>query len=216
MKHLLRLRIYVRPYWPQILASLLLLLCLTGLSLIVPGIIQRVLDIGLARREVGYLVQSALLILGIGVARAVLSYFQRYISEWVAQHIGYDLRNRLYEHIQHLSFTYHDHAQSGQLISRCIEDVRAVERFSGSIVIELIQIVLLLAGVTTLLFNTSPHLAAIALLPVIPLILMTTSFGKRIGGFFFDVDYAIGDLSSRLQENVSGVQVVRAFAREFT
>ncbi|MBN2146085.1 MAG: ABC transporter ATP-binding protein [Anaerolineales bacterium] len=214
MKQLLRLRIYVRPYWPQILFSLLLLLALTGLSLIVPGIIQRVLDIGLVRRDVNYLIQSALLILGIGAVRAVLSYFQRYISEWVAQHIGYDLRNRLYDHIQHLSFTYHDHAQSGQLISRCIEDVRAVERFSGSIVIELIQIVLLLAGVTTLLFSTSPRLAAIALLPVIPLILMTTSFGKRIGGFFFDVDYAIGDLSSRLQENVSGVQVVRAFARE--
>ena len=214
MKHLLRLRTYVRPYWPQILASLLLLLCLTGLSLIVPEVIQRVLDIGLARRDVGYLIQSALVILGIGAARAVLSYFQRYISEWVAQHIGYDLRNRLYDHIQHLSFTYHDHAQSGQLISRCIEDVRAVERFSGSIVIELIQIVLLLAGVTTLLFTASPRLAAISLLPMIPLILLTTNFGRRIGSFFFDVDYAIGDLSSRLQENVSGAQVVRAFARE--
>jgi ATP-binding cassette subfamily B protein len=117
MKHLLRLRTYVRPYWPQILASLLLLLCLTGLSLIVPEVIQRVLDIGLARRDIGYLIQSALVILGIGAARAVLSYFQRYLSEWVAQHIGYDLRNRLYDHIQHLSFTYHDHAQSGQLMA---------------------------------------------------------------------------------------------------
>jgi len=214
MKHLLRLRTFMRPYWPQILASLLLLLTLTGLSLIVPEIIQRVLDIGLARGDVGYLIQSALVILGIGIARAVLSYFQRYNSEWVAQHIGYDLRNRLYDHIQHLSFTYHDHAQSGQLISRCIEDVRAVERFSGSIVIELIQIVLLLAGVTTLLFTTSPRLAAIALLPLIPLVWVTTNFGKRISSFFFDVDYALGDLSSRLQENVSGVQVVRAFARE--
>jgi ATP-binding cassette subfamily B protein len=214
MKQLLRLRTFVRPYWPQILASLFLLLTLTGLSLIVPGIIQRVLDIGLVGGDVGYLIRSALLILGIGIGRAVLSYFQRYISEWVAQHIGYDLRNRLYDHIQHLSFTYHDHSQSGQLISRCIEDVRAVERFTGSIVIELIQIVLLLAGVSTLLFTTSPRLAAIALLPLIPLVLVTTSFGRRIGSFFFDVDYALGDLSSRLQENVSGVQVVRAFARE--
>lgn len=214
MKHLFRLRTYVRPYWPQILVSLLLLISLTGLSLVVPEIIRRVLDIGLVGGDVGYLIQAALIILGIGVGRAVLSYFQRYISEWVAQHIGYDLRNRLYDHIQHLSFTYHDHAQSGQLISRCIEDVRAVERFSGSIVIELVHIVLLLVGVSSLLFITSPRLAAIALLPMIPLILMTSNFGKRIGSFFFKVDYALGELSSRLQENVSGVQVVRAFARE--
>ena len=214
MKHLLRLRAIVRPYWPQILASFLLLFSLTSLLLVVPEIIQRILDIGLKRKDLGYLIRAALVILGIGLARAVLSYFQRYLTEWIAQHIGYDLRNRLYDHIQHLSFTYHDHAQSGQLISRCIEDVRAVERFSGSIVIELSQVLLLLTGSTILLFTTSARLAAIALLPMIPLIFITTNFGRRIGGYFFDVDYALGDLSSRLQENVSGAQVVRAFARE--
>ncbi len=214
MKHLLRLRAIVRPYWPQILVSFLLLICLTGILLVVPKIIQQVLDIGLAQEDATYLIRAGLLILALGVVRAVLSYFQRYLSEWIAQHIGYDLRNRLYDHIQHLSFTYHDHAQSGQLISRCIEDVRAVERFSGSIIIELSQVLLLLSGVTILLFNTSPSLAVIALLPMIPLILMTTNFGRRIGTYFFEVDYALGEMSSRLQENVSGVQVIRAFARE--
>jgi ABC-type multidrug transport system fused ATPase/permease subunit len=132
----------------------------------------------------------------------------------MASNIGYDLRNRLYNHIQHLSFSYHDHAQTGQLISRTIEDVRSVERFAGSSVIELIQVVLLLIGVTTLLFITNPHLAAIALLPMIPLVLLTTNFGRRVSDYFLDVDNALGELSARLQENVTGVQVVRAFARE--
>lgn len=191
-----------------------LLLMLTGLSLIIPEIIRQVVDIGLAGKNVAFLLHSALLILVIGVASALIVYFQRYTSEWVAQHIGYDLRNRLYDHIQHLSFSYHDHAQSGQLISRCIEDVRAVERFTGSSVVELVQVGMLLVGVTTLLFITNARLAAISLLPMIPLVLLTTDFGKRIGSYFFDVDYALGELSSRLQENVSGVQVVRAFARE--
>lgn len=214
MKYLLRLRTIVRPYWSQILISFLLLLGLTSLSLVVPEIIQRVLDIGLAQQDIAYLIRAALLIAGIGVSRSIFTYFQRFTSERVAQHIGYDLRNRLYNHIQHLSFTYHDHAQSGQLISRCIEDVRAVERFSGMIIIELIHVLLLLAGTTILLFSTSVWLASIALLPMIPLMLITSNFGRRIGRYFFDVDYALGDLSSRLQENVSGVQVVRAFARE--
>ena len=214
MHHLLRLRAYLRPYWLQVLISLILLLALTGLSLIIPEIIRQVIDVGLKQAEVGFLFKYALILLGIGALSAVLTYFQRYISEWIASHIGYDLRNRLYDHIQHLSFSYHDHAQTGQLISRTIEDVRSVERFAGSSVIELIQVGLLLVGVTVLLFITNARLAAISLLPMIPLILLTTDFGKRVSDYFLDVDNALGDLSARLQENVSGAQVVRAFARE--
>ncbi len=214
MHHLLRLRAYLRPYWLQVLISLILLLALTGLSLIIPEIIRQVIDVGLKQSEVGFLFKYALILLGIGALSAVLTYFQRYISEWIASHIGYDLRNRLYDHIQHLSFSYHDHAQTGQLISRTIEDVRSVERFAGSSVIELIQVGLLLVGVTILLFITNARLAAISLLPMIPLILLTTDFGKRVSDYFLDVDNALGDLSARLQENVSGAQVVRAFARE--
>jgi ATP-binding cassette subfamily B protein len=214
MQPLLRLRVYLRPYWRQVLISLILLLVLTGLSLTIPEIIRQVIDVGLKQGQVSFLITAALILFGIGVLNSSLTYLQRYLNEWVASHIGYDLRNRLYDHIQHLSFSYHDHAQTGQLISRTIEDVRAVERFAGSSVIELSQVVLLLVGVTILLFITNPRLAAIALLPMIPLILITTDFGKRVSNYFLDVDNALGDLSARLQENISGVQVVRAFARE--
>mgnify|MGYP001024437437 FL=1 len=214
MKHLLRLLPSLRSYWGQITLSLLLLLVLTGLGLLVPAIIQRVIDVGIKNEDLAYLLKSALLILGIGAAHAVLIYFQRYLSEWIAQKIGYDMRNRLYDHIQHLPFSYHDHAQTGQLISRCIEDVRAIQNFAGTGVVELVRVVLLLVGVSILLFTTNASLAAIALLPLIPLMLLAGDFGRRIGGYFLNVDRALGDLSARLQENVSGVQVVRAFANE--
>ena len=214
MKHLLRLIPSLRPYWGQIALSLLLLLILTGLGLLVPAIIQRVIDVGIENEDLAYLLKSALLILGIGAAHAGLIYIQRYLSEWIAQKIGYDMRNRLYDHIQHLPFSYHDHAQTGQLISRCIEDVRAIQNFAGTGVVELVRVSLLLVGVTWLLFTTNASLAAIALLPLIPLLLLAGDFGRRIGGYFLNVDRALGDLSARLQENVSGVQVVRAFANE--
>ncbi len=214
MKPLLRLRIFLRPYHTQIILALLTLILVTGINLVVPIIIRQVIDVGLARAQINLLIQSAVIILVIGSLRAGLVYFQRYLSEWIASHIGYDLRNRLYDHIQHLSFTYHDHAQTGQLISRCIEDVRSIERFTGFGVVELLQISLLLVGIVTLLFISNARLAAIALTPMIPLVLMTTNFGSRIGAFFLVVDNALGELSARLQENVTGVQVVRAFARE--
>jgi ATP-binding cassette, subfamily B, multidrug efflux pump len=214
MRPLLRLRPFVRPYRKHIIFSLLTLVLITAINLIVPAIIRLVIDVGLVQGESRIMVLAALAILGIGILRAVLVYFQRYLGEWIASHIGYDLRNRLYDHIQHLPFSYHDHAQTGQLISRSIEDVRSVERFTGSGIIELLHLILLLVGIVSLLFVQNARLAAIALLPMIPLVLITSGFGRRIGDFFLAVDNSLGELSSRLQENVTGVQVVRAFARE--
>lgn len=214
MKYLWKLRIYLRPYLFQVLIALAIMLCITAVSLTVPTIIQRVIDVGLKQQQISLLTVSALILLGIGVSKALLTYGQRYTTEWIAQHVAYDLRNDLYDHIQHLPFSFHDHSQTGQLISRCIEDVRSIQAFTGTGVIELIRMTLLMTGILTLLFTYNPRLAVIALLPLVPLMLITTRFGKKIGGLFLAVDNAMGELSARLQENVVGVQVVRAFARE--
>jgi ATP-binding cassette subfamily B multidrug efflux pump len=214
MKHLIRIRAFLKPYIWQILASLLMLLILTGLGLLVPRIIRSVIDDALTRRETGSLVRSALLLLGLGLGSAILNLGTRYLAEWIAARVGYDLRNRVYDHIQHLPFTYHDHVQSGQLISRCIEDVRSIERFAGGSVADLVRFVILSVGILVIMLTDNARLAVVALLPMIPLIVMTSSFGTKIGKLFFDVDMAIGEVSNRLQENVVGVQVVRAFARE--
>jgi len=213
MKHLIRIRAFLKPYIWQTLATLITLLIITGLSLLVPRILSSVIDNGLKGGQV-YLALAALLLLAIGLFSALLNLINRYLSEWIAAHVGYDLRNQMYDHIQYLPFSYHDHAQSGQLISRCIEDVRSIERFAGSAVAELIRFVFLTVGIVYIMFNMNARLAAISLLPMIPLILMTSNFGTKIGRLFFDVDIAVGEVSNRLQENVVGVQVVRAFARE--
>ena len=191
-----------------------MLLVLTGLNLAVPRIIRSVIDEGLVQGQTAYLVRAALLLLGLGLLSAVITLGNRYWSEWIAARVGYDLRNRMYDHIQYLPFTYHDHAQSGQLISRCIEDVRSIERFAGGAVTDLIRFVLLSVGIITIMVMDNARLAVIALLPILPLTVMTSNFGTKIGKLFFDVDNAVGDVSNRLQENVVGVQVVRAFARE--
>jgi ATP-binding cassette, subfamily B, multidrug efflux pump len=214
MKYLFRLRSFLRPYWLKIFLSLTALLGLTAANLVVPVVIREVIDTGLARLDAQFMFNAAVFLLCVGLVHASLIYIQRYLSESIANHVGYDLRNRLYDHIQHLSFSYHDHAQTGQLISRCIEDVRSIERFTGFAVVELVRVILLMVGVSTILFVTNSRLALIALLPLLPLVWITTNFGSRIGNFFLAVDRSLGALSARLQENVLGVQVVRAFARE--
>lgn len=214
MKSLFRISVFLQPYLQQVIASLVMLLILTGLNLFVPRIIQSVVDDGLVGGQTRSLMSSALILFGLGVGSAVLNLFHRYISEWIAASVGYDLRNRLYDYIQYLPFTYHDHVQSGQLISRCIEDVRSIEKFAGSSIAELVRFVFLSVGILFVMFSVNAKLAIISLLPIIPLIIMTSSFGTKISGLFFAVDNAVGDVSNRLQENVTGVQVVRAFARE--
>jgi ABC-type multidrug transport system fused ATPase/permease subunit len=214
MRYLLRLRFFIRPYTRQVITNLMLLLGITALSLVIPEIIRRVIDIGLIQQQYTLIIQAALIILGIGLVTAFFSYGNLYLSEWLAARIGFDLRNRLYNHIQQLSFTYHDHTQTGQLISRCIEDVRAIERFTGMGIVQLVQMSLLFVGIVFILITSSPKLAVITLLPMIPLVWITYTFGKKIGKLFYAVDHALGELSARLQENIAGVQVVRAFARE--
>jgi len=214
MKQLLRLRELLRPYWKQTVITTFLLLILTGIEMVFPNIIQWVVDDGLVAGQIRLVLIAAGIIIGLGLLKSILSYYNHFTAEWIANHIAYDLRNRLYDHLQNMPFGYHDHMQSGQLISRVIEDVRSLQSFTGHGIMELVRVILLTITITAILFSTHASLAAIALLPLIPLVLVTTDFGRKIGGFFLMVDNTLGELSSHLQENVSGVQVVRAFSRE--
>lgn len=214
MKYLIRLGLFLRPYQWQILGTLLLLLSMTFIDFVFPQIIQRVIDNGLKAGQTTFLLTAALLIVGLSLLRSSFAVVQRYTTEWVANHVAYNLRNKIFNHIQHLPFTYHDHIQSGQLISRCIEDVRSIQNFTGSGVIEFIRIIMLATGISIIMLVQNPRLAIIAMLPMIPMIVLTTQFGKRMGHLFWIADNALGEVASRLQENVSGVQLVRAFARE--
>jgi len=214
MTHLFRLRLYLKPYLWQILLNITFLLSVTGLALVVPQILQNVIDQGLKVGETAFLVRSALLLVGIGAGTAGLNLGQRYLTEWIGDYVGYDLRNAMYDRIQYLPFTYHDHTTTGQLINRCIEDVRAVQSFAGDSLVQIVQLAVLSVGVVTILILRNPWLALVALLPLVPMVMMTSDFGVRITRLFYDVDNTLGDLSAQLQENVSGAHVVRAFARE--
>lgn len=214
MKSIKRIRVLLRPYYLQISLSIIFLISLTAIDMVFPEIIRQVVDIGLVEKQKSFMLLAAGILLGLGLLKAGIGFGNRYTAEYLAHHIAFDLRNRLYNHIQRMSFSYHDHTQSGQLISRCIEDVRSLQNFTGSGIVELTRVIILIVGIIIILLVTNPLLAVISLLPMIPLTLMTTRFGKRVGKMFMDVDNALGELSSRLQENVTGVQVVRAFTRE--
>ena len=214
MKTIKRLSALIHPYRRKVIIGAVVLIFLTAIDLVFPTIIREVIDLGLEGGQTNFLVISALIILGLGIVKAFLTNIQRKQTGSLANLVAYDLRNQLYDHIQRLSFSFHDHSQSGQLISRVIEDVRSIQNFTGNGIVELIHVTLLLVAILVILFTTNLNLALLSLLPMIPLVLITTGFGRQIGKLFLNVDNVLGELSSRLQENVTGVQAVRAFTRE--
>jgi ATP-binding cassette subfamily B protein len=214
MRILLRLLRALRPYRAQVVLLLLCVLLVTAASLVVPSIIQAVIDQGLGAHDERLLAQAGLFIMGVGLLRAGFNFGKRYLAEWLINRTGYDFRNALYDKIQRLPFTFHDQAQTGQLMSRCTEDVGALSRFVGSAAIDLIQVSLLLAGIIGLLLRASLTLTLISLVPLLGLMAVTFRLGRIISPLFLAIDQALGDVSAAVQENLTGVQVVRAFARE--
>ena len=209
-----KLRELIRPYQSAILIAVFLLFAYTAIDMIFPKIIEQVIDRGLIHQDHALLLQAALIVVGLGLMKSFLTNRRIYISHSFAYKIAYDLRNRLYNHIQHLPFSYHDSIQSGQLISRCIEDVSAIQNFARAGFLHLLQVFSLMIGVMIMLFISNWKLAIIGMIPIVPLLIMTITFGGKVGKLFYIIDDDLGEVSSRLQENVIGAQVVRAFARE--
>lgn len=214
MRIILRLlRVLDRYRW-HVIALLVCVLVVTATSLVTPVLIQRAIDDGLAKNDPAALLNVGLVIVAIGLVRSLFNFGKRYLSEWLTNRTGYDFRNQLYDKIQRLSFTYHDQVQTGQLMTRCTEDVSSLSRFVGQGGVDVLNVALLLIGILALLINASITLTLISIAPLIVLVLATLHLGRIVGPMFYRVDQAIGDVSATLQENLAGAQVVRAFARE--
>ncbi|GAB4405817.1 MAG: ABC transporter ATP-binding protein [Anaerolineales bacterium] len=209
-----RLLGYVRPYARRTALAYACLLGVTALSLAVPWVIKQAVDLGLTQGTPSTLLVLAGGLLGLGLVRAGFSFGQRYLSAWLAHRVAYDLRNRLYDRIQTLSFAFHDHAQTGQLMSRCTSDVSSVEALAGTGLAEFVNIAVLFTAALVILFRIHPGLAAAALTPIPILAFVTVRFGRRIGPLFQRIQEQHAEMTTILQEDLTGIQVVQAFTRE--
>ncbi len=214
MKILLRIMGYAWRYWWAILLAYSGILATAGLSILVPRILEDVIDIGIETGDREYMLQAGLLIVGLGVLRGVTGFMTRYFSEWLANKTAYDIRNKLYDHVQALSFSYHDSAQTGQLITRAISDVDEVMRYLAYGLVDGLNVLSLAVGVTAIMLTTDVPLSLAGLLPMIPLTFVALRFGRLVRRRFRRVMDRLSELGEILEENLVGLTVVRAFARE--
>lgn len=209
-----RLLGYLSPYRPRAFMAYSSMIIATVLNLAVPQIIKAAIDIGLASGEVSALIGPSALILGIGGVRAVAGYGQRYFGEWLTHRVAYDLRNDYYDKVQRLPFAFHDQTQTGDLMSRATSDIAETERFVGIGLMDLVATLLLLIGVIVAMFLEDSRLAALALIPVPLLVVATIRFGGAIRPKFKSIQEQLAVLSTTMQESLTGIRVVKAFARE--
>ncbi len=213
MKYVWRLLAYLRPHWLGVALSFLALLFGTLLNLTVPWLIKRVIDFGL-KGDIRVLSLSSAAIIGVGILRFFVGYGQRYSSGWIAYVASYDLRNALFQRVQSLSFKYHDQEQTGQLMSRMTSDIAVVQRFFSVGLLDSMNLILLSLGVTIAMWQLNPQLTFYALAPFPLLAVFATRFVRIVRHLWRSAQERFAYMTAVLQENLTGAQVVRAFARE--
>jgi len=173
-----------------------------------------VIDQGIAAEQMTVILWGAGAIVVAAVLGALFSYLRGFLAAKASQGVAYDLRNALYTQIQSLSFSYHDRAQTGQLLTRATSDVELVRTFISMGVLQLLSALLMMIGSLALLVSTNWQLTLLTL-PVMLLVLAVFGFFARKGRpLFILVQQKLGRLNAVLQENLAGVRVVKAFARE--
>jgi len=218
MKSILRLMRFIKKYWVGWLLAFICLIAGTILSLVVPRLIGQgidtVIQLTLKSGSHSYIYWLAGGIVVASALRGAAGYGNRYLSQVVSQQVSYDIRNALYEHLQKLSFAYYDKAQTGQLMSRATVDIEAVRMFLSEGLLNVIQTVLMIAGIAYLLIAMDWSLALITLafLPVIAWRAAVVS--SRLRPTWLKVQQLIAALGVTLQESLAGIRVVKAFSRQ--
>ena len=177
-------------------------------------LIGRAIDEGIGPRRLGVIFVVVGYLVGLALARGVFTFLQGYLAERASQGVAYDLRDALFERIERLSFSYYDRVQTGQLVTRLTSDVEQIRTFAGSGVVQLANAVIMLIGTTVLLLYLDWQLALVALATVPVIATLLVRFVGRIRPLFREVQQTLGRLNTVLQEDLLGVRVIRAFARE--
>jgi ATP-binding cassette subfamily B protein len=214
MHPLLRTTTLFWKYWRRAIVTYFCLLAGAGLALVIPSLTGQAINLALGTKQTHALVITALLIGGAGILGSVFAYFQSYNGEYLSQKVAYDLRNKLYNQLQTLSYAFHDRSQTGQLMSRATSDIEAIRGFIGFALLRGVYLLVLLVAITVLLFTLNWKLALIGL-SVIPFIsLLTIVINRTLRLYWMKIQQGLGSLGTIIQENLVGAKVVRAFARE--
>ncbi len=208
-----RLLGFLKPYTRGAVLSLVLAGAAMGATVAIPWLTGRAVD-QITEGDKDGLTTLVLAIGGIALVRLVLSVARRLIAGRVSLGVEVDLRNLVYAHLQKLELGFFASTQTGQLMSRATVDLQSVRFFLGYGLVFIAQSALTILLAAGAMLALEPGLGALALIPVPFVVVVATRYGRRSRPSLQEVQQRIAELTADIEENVSGVRVVKAFAAE--
>jgi len=207
---------WILPFWPILLFGFACMFVNTFIGLQPPRLIQHMIDHTLEGKHYEEIPRMILLLLGVYIATQLTGFMRTYWLHVAGQKMLHGLRHRLYGHFQKLSLTFYDNRQTGDLMSRMTSDVEQIENIMvhGLDVLVMGLFGMVLAFIY--MFGYSPLLALLVLIPI-PLIAVSIYFfSGKVRTIYKGIRDRIGAMNAKLQENLSGIRVIKAFSREAT
>ncbi|MGZ5376119.1 MAG: ABC transporter ATP-binding protein [Solirubrobacterales bacterium] len=213
MRTLRRLLGFLRPYRGALLVSLVLAWIAMGMTVAIPWLVGQTVQ-AIHDQDRDKILPLAGTIVAAGLLRLGLTFSRRLVAGRVSLGVEYDLRQRFYTHLQALELGFFDGQQTGQLMSRATVDLQAIRFFLGYGLIFITQNILTITLAAAVMIAINPPLALLALAPVPLLIATATRYNRRNRPALQEVQQRVGELTSEAEESVSGIRIVKAFARE--
>ena len=204
----------MRPYWRRVTVAFALGFAMLLITSFIPLVTKTIIDDGLTRRVPGVLAREIGLLVVLSVVRWAVGGLRRNLSGRVGTDVEYDLRNRMGRHLLALEPAYHDRAPTGQLLARTTSDVRSLRYFISWGLVFLVLNVATFGIAAVQMWRLAPRLCLIVLLLAPPLVYGALRFNRRLHRVYWQVQQAIGELTTVVEEATAGVRVVKAFGRE--
>ena len=207
-----------RKYSTMIILTTLTMLGLVGAQLLIPWIIRQLIDRlttqPLDQGTIDFITRISLIALVVFVARALMQFVRSYAAHIAGWGVVSDARRLVYEHIQRLSLRFYEDKQTGQLMSRIINDTDLFERMIAHALPDVIVNGITLVGVTAILLSMNVRLTLLTLIPIPLIVLALIGYSKMVRPAFKNRQQSIGELNAVLNDSLSGIREVKAFARE--
>ncbi len=214
MAILKRLFGYVRPYWKTLLATSVLLTLHTGLNLLPPLFHREIVDQVIGARDLSRLGTLIAGLVGVYVFLQFADFGDMYVRHALGARFIFELRVRIYAHLQRLSLSFFERTSTGELMSRVTNDVNALESFITHGVALTALDLLRLVGALAVLLVLDWRLALVALLPLPIVAGGLRRFNQRVRPIYRQVRDKLGNINAKLQDNLAGIRVIQAFGQE--
>lgn len=214
MQTIVRLLGYIRPYKWLFVLALFGVILMSATEVLKPLLIKLVVDQVIVAQDMQALPMLVVAIIVTGVTHAALFYGGTYLRRYIGERVVYDLRNALYHHLHYLEAKFHDISRTGELMSRVTSDVHSIRRFMGFGLLMIVRIVARVTFVAGAALILSWKLTLLVML-VAPLLYLTVRhFQRQIESAYLAFQKRMASMTAALQENITGVRVVRSFGQE--